>query len=399
MHYLQPSFCVALLLTSVLSAPTQPQKRSFKINRIRQTNYVPNGPKALRKAYVKFGFDDISFLPTVNITKVDGDGAVNIVGTDNGDVDASPTQNDAEFLSPVTVGGQTLVMDFDTGSSDMWVFNTNLPSNLQAGHTIYDPTKSSTFNILSASSTFNISYGDGSFSSGPVGLDTVDIGGATVAQQAIGLPDVVAASFAADKANNGLVGLAFSKLNTITPQQQKTFFDNVTPDLSQPLFTANLKHGTLGAYEFGTIDQTAFTGSLTTVPVDSTQGFWSFSSTSASINGQSVTLPSGSAIADTGTSLMLVDDSLVQAYYSQVSGAMNSGSAGGVIFPCDAALPDLQVAVGDSGAMATISGSLMNFSTAGSDQNTGTPCEFIVSILPYIPPIPNRSERMTSYFC
>ena len=31
------------------------------------------------------------------------------------------SQNDAEFLSPVTVGGQTLVMDFDTGSSDMYV--------------------------------------------------------------------------------------------------------------------------------------------------------------------------------------------------------------------------------------------------------------------------------------
>src|SRR5271154_760878 len=129
MHHLHPFFCVALLLTSVLSAPIQPQKRSFKINRIRQANYVPNGPKALRKAYVKFGFDDISFLPPVDIANVSAEGAVTLVGTDNGDVSASPTQNDAEFLSPVLVGGQTLVMDFDTGSSDMWVFNTNLDSS------------------------------------------------------------------------------------------------------------------------------------------------------------------------------------------------------------------------------------------------------------------------------
>ena len=195
----------------------------------------------------------------------------------------------------------------------------------------------------------------------------MNIGGATVAQQAVGLPNVVAGSFISDTASNGLVGLAFSSLNTIQPQPQKTFFDNVMGDLEQPLFTANLKHGTTGAYEFGTIDQTAFQGQLAQVPVDSSQGFWSFSSTSASVNGQSVQT-SGSAIADTGTSLMLVDDAVVQMYWSQVAGAQNSTQDGGVIFPCSAQLPDLQVAMGDS-YMATVSGDLLNFSqTSGGSK-------------------------------
>ena len=109
-------FCITLLVSAILAAPITRQKRSFKIHRVRQANYVPNGPRALRNAFVPFGFDDISFLPTTSAAE----NVSATAGTDEeGDVSASPTQNDAEFLSPVSIGGQTLVMDFDTGSSDM----------------------------------------------------------------------------------------------------------------------------------------------------------------------------------------------------------------------------------------------------------------------------------------
>ena len=204
-------------------------------------------------------------------------------------------------------------------------------------------------------STFNITYGDSSSASGPVGVDTVDIGGSTVDQQAIGLPDVVSDSFVTDSASNGLVGLAFSKLNTIEPQQQKTFFDNVMADLSQPVFTAQLKGGEVGAYEFGRIDTTAFTGDLATVPVDSSRGFWEVASASAAVNGQTINIPNGQAIVDTGTSLMLVDDEMLVGYWNQVPDAQLSQSVGGVIFPCNSQLPDLQVTIGDS-YVATIPG-------------------------------------------
>lgn len=371
------------LVCATFAAPTQPKKRSFKVDRIRQANYVPNGPAALRKAYVKFGLDDISFLPDTNVAaNIDAEIAASTgTGSEEGAVSASPTQNDAEFLSPVVVGGQTIVMDFDTGSSDMWVFNTQLDSQSQAGHTIFDPTKSSTFQTLNGA-TFNITYGDGSFSEGTVGLDTVNIGGATVTQQAIGLPTVVANSFVSDVSSNGLVGLAFSALNTIKPQQQKTFFANVVDNLAQPVFTANLKHGVAGAYEFGNVDQTQFTGSLTQVPVDSSRGFWEFTSTQIAVGSaqaQTVTGGSGTAIADTGTSLLIVDDAVVNAYYSQVSGAQNSASVGGVVFPCTSTLPSLSVAIGNS-YMAVIDGSLMNFSNAGTDQQTGEQRESVSNV-------------------
>lgn len=211
-----------------------------------------------------------------------------------------------------------------------WVFNTNLPAASQQGHTIYDPSKSKTFQTLQG--TFNITYGDSSFANGPVGLETIDIGGATVAAQAIGLPNVVSDSFSSDSASNGLVGLAFSRLNTIKPNQQKTFFDNIMPDLTQPVFTAQLISGGLGSYEFGNIDTTAFVGDLTTVPVDSSRGFWEISSAAAKVGGQTTAIPNGKAIVDTGTSLMLVGDEMLVAYWNTVDGAQLSEQAGGIIF-------------------------------------------------------------------
>lgn len=38
--------------------------------------------------------------------------------SENGETTATGTQNDAQFLSPITVGGQELIVNFDSGSSD-----------------------------------------------------------------------------------------------------------------------------------------------------------------------------------------------------------------------------------------------------------------------------------------
>jgi len=253
-----------------------------------------------------------------------------------------------------------------------WVFNTGLPANAQQGHTVFDPAKSSTFKLLEGE-TFNISYGDSSSASGPVGTDVFDVGGSTVEVQAIGLPDEVSESFITDSASNGLVGLAFTKLNTMEPTQQKTFFDNVVSELSQPVFTAQLKGDSAGSYEFGNIDTSSFTGELNVVPVDSSQGFWEFDSSTATINNQQVQIQNGRAIADTGTSLMLVSDDLLAAYWDNVEGATLNEQVGGVIFPCSAQLPDLNIAVGDK--MATVAGENFNFATIGTDTTSGESCK------------------------
>ena len=290
-----------------------------------------------------------------------------------GVVAATPEAGDVEYLAPISIGGQTMVMDFDSGSSDLWVFNTQLATASQTGHTNFDPSKSTSFKLMQGAS-FTISYGDGSGAAGNVGTDTVNIGGATVTSQAIELATAVSTSFVQDTQSNGLVGLAFSKLNTVKPTAQKTFFDNAKENLAMPVFTADLRKNAVGAYTFGAIDSTKFNGSLTWAAVNTTNGFWQFSSTKFQVGtGAAMTVAGGQAIADTGTTLMLANAAVVNAYYSQVTGAVNNQTVGGVTFPCNAQLPDLQVDVGGN-YMALVRGDDINFAPV---DNAGTSKPFL----------------------
>ncbi len=102
---------VTLLLTGALAAPAPvPNKgRSFKIDRVRRSDHVRNGPAALRRAFNKHGWTVPETLQH----------ATTQAGGQTGQVPASPQRGDAEYLSPVNIGGQTLMLDFDTGSSDL----------------------------------------------------------------------------------------------------------------------------------------------------------------------------------------------------------------------------------------------------------------------------------------
>jgi hypothetical protein len=172
-------------------------------------------------------------------------------------------------------------------TSKRWVFSTSLSKQTIGQHTAFNPTKSTTFKAL-AGSTWSISYGDGSGAAGTVGLDTVNIGGATATQQAVELATAVSQSFVSDTNNDGLVGLAFSQLNTVKPTKQKTFFDTIMPQLAMPVFSVDLTNGTTGTYTFGSIDSTRFTGSLTSIPINSSSGFWQVASGSFQVGDQTI---------------------------------------------------------------------------------------------------------------
>jgi aspergillopepsin I len=60
-------------------------------------------------------------------------------------------------------------------------------------------------------------------------------------------------------------------------------------------------------------------------------------------NKQSNTPQQG--IADTGTTLLMLDSSVVTAYYKQVKGAKNDPQQGGYTFPCSATLPDFSLII------------------------------------------------------
>lgn len=128
MQFLQ-SFVLALLFScEALSAPTPTttrsrlQGRSFKIGRVRQGATVLDGATALQRSYRKYGIaavdlgidDLLDFKPLSS-----GNSQTSTDDDQTGEVSAVSVQGDAQFVSPVTIGGQTIVMNFDTGSADL----------------------------------------------------------------------------------------------------------------------------------------------------------------------------------------------------------------------------------------------------------------------------------------
>ena len=120
MHILLTSalYAVTLLSYSASAAPHNSQPQSFKVHRVATGNLrIKSHGVAIKKAYEKYGIPlPEDFAPFTTFT------TSNTSGGQTGTVTNTPTQQDAEFLSPITVGGQTMMMDFDTGSSDLYVF-------------------------------------------------------------------------------------------------------------------------------------------------------------------------------------------------------------------------------------------------------------------------------------
>jgi len=191
----------------------------------------------------------------------------------------------------------------------------------------------------------------------------------TATSQAVEAATSVSSEFTADTANDGLLGLAFSSINTVRPTAQTTFFDTVKSTLAEELFTANLKHDAAGTYGFGYIDSSAYSGAITYVPVNTANGFWEFTAGGYAIGDGATSGSLGNSIADTGTSLFYLPSATVTAYYKQVSGATVSNSQGGYVFPCSATLPDFSVTIGS--ATYVVPGSYINYAPVSGTQCFG----------------------------
>jgi hypothetical protein len=109
MAYLR-ALLLALAVHSVIAVPTadkvKPYDKSFSIGQVKSKNPpVRNGLKALSAVYRKYG----GVLPK----------EISVASSPGGSVVATPAANDREYTCPVQIGGQTVYLDFDTGSSDL----------------------------------------------------------------------------------------------------------------------------------------------------------------------------------------------------------------------------------------------------------------------------------------
>jgi len=84
------------------------QKGRFTVHQVAHGTTKKIGSLALQKAYKKYN------APVPTRVAVAAASA-----TASGTVAADPEPNDTEYLCPVNVGGTTMMLDFDTGSSDL----------------------------------------------------------------------------------------------------------------------------------------------------------------------------------------------------------------------------------------------------------------------------------------
>ncbi|KAI3334287.1 eukaryotic aspartyl protease [Ustulina deusta] len=355
-----------------------------KLRVVRNPNYKRSGLKSYVSVMNKYGFDSTKEGPYYHINRVTQRSLahhehhkkggrvhkeyllVKRTGTtQTGEVGADDQQGDTEYLVQVSIGtpAQDLMLDFDTGSADLWVFSTSLSSSLQRNHNVFNPTSSSTYKALSGED-WNISYGDGSTASGTCGSDVLNVGGISVTGQTVELATKLSTQFA-QGTGDGLLGLAFSSINTVTKNGKSdpapTPVENM---ISQGVIPAGVSLFTSAFYSerddedsfytFGYVDQDLVSASGTDIvytAIDNSEGFWMFDSESYVINGTTSQQSGNKAIADTGTTLALVSDEVCEALYQQIPGATYDSTQQGYIFPTSVTadeLPNFSVAVGDT---------------------------------------------------
>lgn len=186
-------------------------------------------------------------------------------------------------------------------------------------------------------------------------------------------------------AGDGLLGLAWGSINTVTPTPVQTPVENMItqsdiPSSSQ-LFTAKLGSWRdtadpdkgAGFYTFGSIDEATVNGqTISYTPVDNSQGFWMVDSTSATVNGKSVAQSGNTAIIDTGTTLALVSDATCKAIYAAIPGSTFDSTQQGYTFPTSTTadqLPTVTFAVGDK--QFAVQKEDLAFADAGNDMVFG----------------------------
>lgn len=130
--FIAVTFLLALAAALPRNAPPPDRTR---VHRVAIDSKTPrSGTLAVQKAYQKYGWDkdqgvgdaavDLSRVAVGNnpgSTSTPDPGTPGKTGSGTGTVQATPVTYDAEYLCPVTIGGQTLNMIFDTGSSDLYV--------------------------------------------------------------------------------------------------------------------------------------------------------------------------------------------------------------------------------------------------------------------------------------
>ncbi|RPD68640.1 acid protease [Lentinus tigrinus ALCF2SS1-7] len=297
-------------------------------------------------------FNDGAYIPPV--------ATLNLTGTSPGDLHARQAEpltdeaNDEYWAGTITIGSnkQSFLIDFDTGSSDLWVPSTNCTSSTCNGKDKYNATASTT--SVHKSGQFSISYGDGSSVSGPVYTDTVTVAGVTAKNQYFAPVTTLSSSFAGD-ARDGILGMAYPALSHAKAQGA----------VKTGVFAFKLAKSGSELYLGGT-NSKLYTGSIEYHTVVGS-GFWQIGSGKIQVGAKSV-VSNIRTIIDSGTTLIYGPPSQVATLYASIPGSKASGN-GFYTFSCTS-VPN-NVAFSWGGKSWTISAANMNLGRESATRCVG----------------------------
>ncbi|CAF1284546.1 unnamed protein product [Adineta ricciae] len=231
---------------------------------------------------------------------------------------------DAYFYGTIYIGtpSQPFLINFDTGSSDLWVPSSKCSSACSQFNK-YTSSASSTY--IANGKKFSITYGDQSGASGIFSIDTVTVNGIAVRNQTFA--ECTSLSGMENDVNDGILGLAYQSLTT--GGEKPVFFNMWSQGLiAEPIFSFYLNPDTNattgGELIFGGVDSTKYSDSITYIPV-ALEGYWEFQMTKVTV-GSSVISTSSYAIADTGTTLITGPTKQIKALNVALGGTYDSAS-------------------------------------------------------------------------
>ena len=247
---------------------------------------------------------------------------------------------------------QSLKLHIDTGSSDLWVnvANSEICSNGQnlcSDSGTYSANSSSSYEYID--SQFNITYVDGSGSEGDYVSDTVTFGGVTLQNQQFGIGYT-------SSSQEGIIGIGYPINEVATQYNGGVPYANVPINLmhhgyinsnAYSLWLNDLDAST-GSILFGGVNTDKFTGSLQTLPIIPTQGYYAefiIALTAVGANGTVGSIANNiasPALLDSGSSLMYLPDDIVNQIYQDV-GAQYDESQGAAFVDCDLANSDATI--------------------------------------------------------
>ncbi|KIL71701.1 hypothetical protein M378DRAFT_189089 [Amanita muscaria Koide BX008] len=239
--------------------------------------------------------------------------------------------NDEEWAGAISIGtpNQDFLVDFDTGSSDLWVASSSCNDSICQSKKKYDAKSSSTSHAESG--TFSIHYGDGSTVSGPIVTDDVSVAGIVSKGQYFSPVTTLSASFGQSPID-GLLGLAFPSISNL---KQSPFFQNAVSQGSVKTNSFGFKLAQSGSELYlGGANSNLFTGPVESHSLSPSKGFWQIGNADIAVNGHKAT--SGfDTIIDSGTTIIYGPPGAVSQVYSQIPGSTLFDQQNGLYsFPC-----------------------------------------------------------------